>query len=341
LTETSQETVTIDRLDRQIVHALGRNGRVPFRLLAEVLSSSEQTVARRYRRLREAGVMRVIVVPETDRLAQGWFVRMRIKPSAVAAFAELIARRDDVSWVSMTAGGTEVTCVVRPRSREERDTVLLERLPRTSQITALAPSAILHPFVSETSEWDAYGDPLTLDQHRRIAATGWHGPHPGSRPGARIEPADAALLRALRRDGRATYAELAAATGWSPAQATRRLDALLESGAVYLDLETATELLGFHVTALLWVTVGPRHLDAVGRAVAEHEETAFVAAISGTANLCMSVVCRDSDHLYEYVTARLGAIDGIGHVEISPVLRRVKQAGTMMDGVRLPNPTVE
>jgi hypothetical protein len=55
----------------------------------------------------------------------------------------------------------------------------------------------------------------------------------------------------------------------------------------------------------------------------------------------VSLVCRDSDDLYTYVTATLGAIDGIQHVEISPVLRRVKQAGTMMDGIRLPNPTAE
>jgi len=85
----------------------------------------------------------------------------------------------------------------------------------------------------------------------------------------------------------------------------------------------------------------PPHLDAVGREVAEHEETAFVAAISGTANLCVSLVCRDGDDLYGYVTAKLGAIEGIGHVEISPVLRRVKQAGTIMDGIRLPNPAAE
>jgi DNA-binding Lrp family transcriptional regulator len=41
----------IDRLDRQLLHALQIDGRAPFRRLASVLGASEQTVARRYRRL--------------------------------------------------------------------------------------------------------------------------------------------------------------------------------------------------------------------------------------------------------------------------------------------------
>ena len=52
---SASETITLDRLDRQLLHALQFDGRVSFRLLAEVLGSSEQTVARRYRRLRDAG----------------------------------------------------------------------------------------------------------------------------------------------------------------------------------------------------------------------------------------------------------------------------------------------
>jgi DNA-binding Lrp family transcriptional regulator len=333
---------TLDRLDRQIIHALVRDGRAPLSRIAEVLGSSEQTVARRFRRLREAGVVHVLALPETDRFGLGWMVRMQITPAAAGSFAELIARRDDVSWVSLTAGGTEVVCAVRPRTREDRDRMLLDRLPRTAQVIGMAPLAIMRVFGSPTSEWRAFGDPLSDEQLAVLQ------PGPGSRPrraqagvdGQALgsDPSDAKMLAALRRDGRATYADLAEATGLTRSQAGRRFDALLESGRVYVDIEVAHELLGFAVATLLWVTVAPGDLEAVGREIAEHDESAFVAAVSGNANLFLGTRHRDVDELYAYVTEQLGPLRGIQQVEVSPVLRNVKQAGTIMDGPRLPNP---
>ena len=54
------DTLTIDDLDRQLAQCLGVDGRASFSQLAVVLGVSDQTVARRYRRLRSAGVMRVV-----------------------------------------------------------------------------------------------------------------------------------------------------------------------------------------------------------------------------------------------------------------------------------------
>ena len=63
-----QETITVDALDRRLVHALLHDARLPFRRIADVLGSSEQTIARRYRRLREAGVVRVVALRDPERV---------------------------------------------------------------------------------------------------------------------------------------------------------------------------------------------------------------------------------------------------------------------------------
>ena len=52
------ESAVLDHLDRQIVRALQIDPRAPFSRIAEVLGVSEQTVARRYRRLRGDGYLR-------------------------------------------------------------------------------------------------------------------------------------------------------------------------------------------------------------------------------------------------------------------------------------------
>ena len=63
-----------------------------------------------------------------------------------------------------------------------------------------------------------------------------------------------------------------------------------------------------------------------------------MAAVSGPANLHATVPCRDAHHLYEFVVGEIGAIPGVQAVETSPVVRRVKQAGSIMHGPRLPDP---
>ena len=115
----------------------------------------------------------------------------------------------------------------------------------------------------------------------------------------------------------------------------RRLALLVETGVVYLDIDLASAAIGFPVSAYLWLTAAPAALEAVCTALASHDEVPFVAAVSGRANIVASLVCRTLDQLYDYVVTRVAALDGVSAYEISPVVHRVKQAGTLLDGDRL------
>ena len=327
----AQQTLTIDRLDRQLVHALVIDGRASFSRLAEVLGASEQTVARRYRRLRDAGALRVVVLPDPRRFAHYWIVRVHVLPQHAVAFAEAIARRPDVAWVGLIAGATEVTFAARARTTEERDALLLERLPHVRQVLGMTTAAVLHTFAGDPeTEWRALDDPLDAAQVAALASgrrRGGSGPDP--------TPQDEPLLAALARDGRTSYAALAAATGDTEARVARRVETLLEDGAVIVDVEIANVLFGYAATTWLWLTVAPSALDAVGRQVMAHPEVAFVGATSGPANLAAAVTTRDTAALYAYLTERIGAISAVQAVEVAPILRRFKQAGTLLHGGRL------
>jgi DNA-binding Lrp family transcriptional regulator len=328
------ETLTMDRLDRQLVQALAIDGRASFRRLAEVLGASEQTVARRYRRLREAGAVRVLVLPDPRRFDQNWLVRVQVRPPTAVAFAEAVARREDVAWVGITAGGAEVTFAARARTEHERDALLLERLPRSRQVLGVSAAAVLHAFTGgPETEWRGLDDPLDETQVAALAkgrSRGDGGPDPS--------PQDAPLLAALARDGRASYAALAAETGDTEARIARRVEALLAGGALIVDVDVANALLGYSTSAWLWLTVAPGALEEVGRTLVTHPEVPFAAAVSGPANLVASVITRDTAALYAYLTGRIGAIDAVRSIELVPILRRFKQAGTFLEGPRLPAP---
>jgi len=215
----------MDRLDRQILQALQLEGRAPFSRLAAVLGVSEQTIARRYRRLHTQGVVRVLGLIDPARQNQArWFVRAQCRPDAAAHLAEVLAARDDVSWVSLTAGGSEVTCATHTRRPEHREELLLKRLPRTSQILSFTAHLLLHRFAGDGPDWNAYGDALTTEQTHHLRTQAVPGSSGGMVAGTAAEftTEDEPLLDALTRDGRARHRTLATVTGWPESRVARR-----------------------------------------------------------------------------------------------------------------------
>jgi len=69
------ESITVDDLDRQLTQCLGVDGRASFSAIAEILGVSDQTIARRYRRLRSTGALRVVGIkyPKASGYG-GWFL---------------------------------------------------------------------------------------------------------------------------------------------------------------------------------------------------------------------------------------------------------------------------
>ena len=318
------DSVTLDGLDHQLIQALQTDGRAPFSRIAEVLGVSDRTVARRYRRLRETGAARVVA--QTDPWRSGevrWYIRIRCTPDSALAVAGALARRPDTFWVQLMSGGTEVNCVTQVSSAEERDALLLQKLPRTPRVVAVSAHCLLHLFFGGALEYPVLVDALSPAQVDAL--------RPEIRPGDTVplDDGDRRLVRALGEDGRAGFPELAAATGWSESTAKRRLEHLRRAGVLYFDVDLDPLPLGFEAPAILWLSVPPADLAEVGAAVAAHPEVAFVAATTGATNLVASVVCRDVRALYRYLTERLGTLPAIRSIETTPIIRTLKGAGTM------------
>jgi DNA-binding Lrp family transcriptional regulator len=335
---SADESSVLDQLDKQLVRSLQLDPRAPFSRIADALEISEQTVARRYRRLRREGLLRVTGAVDPRALGEtDWMLRVRCRPDGSRSVAEALALREDVSWVSINAAGAEVQLALRSRTREDRDDLLVQRLPRSAPVLDVAASVILHRFIgTSAADWQGLRDTLSTEQVVRLTAT----PAVAVASDIRLEPTDHVLLDLLAADGRTGYSVLARASGLSVGRVARRVAMLQASGVIYFDLDIALAAMGDPTTASLWLRVAPAHLEAVGRAIAEHEEVQFAAAVTGPHNFTAAVTCRDLDELYRYVTTKIAALEGIHDFELSPVLRRVKQAGALTAGDRLAQPVL-
>ena len=331
----------VDEMDRKILQSLQINGRAAFSLIGDVVGASEQTVARRYRRLRAAGIVRVVGVVDPTSVGQlDWMVRITCRPNASVALATALARRDDVAWVSLTGAGNDIVASLRARTQDARDELLLRRLPKTEQVLKLSAGIVMHRFTGRyDQDWRTYADGLGDEAVKALRPGACAVPTDHARAASRspepLVPKDTPLIEALAADGRTPVSALAQTTGWTQGRTKRRLDLLLDSGTLYMDVDLSAPALGFPLLVMLWMSIEPRHLDAFGTAIVAQPETTFAGATTGQWNLSAAIALTGVDDLYRFVN-RIGDLaPGLQQMEVAPVIRRVKQAGSMVDGSRL------
>ncbi|WP_405803034.1 Lrp/AsnC family transcriptional regulator [Streptomyces sp. NBC_01187] len=319
------DSVDLDALDQDLLEALQFDGRAPFSHLARRLGVSERTVARRYQRLRGLG-LRIVGRPNPTRLGLvRWLLRLRCTPDAAGTIADALARRPDTSWVTLASGGTELYCAVNTRTSDERNALLLHKLPRTPHVLSVSAHCMMRTFVGATSTWHA-----TRFRPATPAVDSAVTPADAVDSGTRVGPlsldaTDRTLFAELARDGRATLPELSKATGRSPSSVQRHLERLRGEDALDLSVDFDPQLLGYHMSTQIWLNVAPAHLRTVGETLAGHPAIAFAAAITGTSNLVASGVFRTPADLYDYIDRRIGPLPGIQNLETTPTLREVKR----------------
>lgn len=333
---SAPKTDIVDELDAGIMHGLQVAPRAPFAVLGEVLGVSEQTVARRYRRLRSDGILRVIGLLNPAQIGlTHWGLRLKCQPNAAAEIAQALARRDDIGWVALLSGGSEIAASVRARTAADRDRLLMELLPRTAQVLSIDAFAYLHIFRgSSTRDWRV-GSTL-LDKEQELLLQGGQISVDGHEETLRAD--DEPLLREIFRDGRATFTTLATATGWSESRAARRFQQLVSAGVVYFDVDFSMAAFGLNLQAYLQLIVEPSRLSEVGERLAGHDRVMFAAATTGSTSMAASVACGATEELFRFVSDDIGQMPGVSQVQIAPITRTVKQAGSLLDGDRLATP---
>lgn len=331
---------SLDAVDVQIAHAIQIAPRASFRQIADVLDVAEQTVARRYRRMRREGLIRVTLA--LDPRAFGdvfWLVRVRCRPEASAAIADALARRDDVSWISIHSAGWEIVFNLRGSGSTDSEELLMRLLPKASHVLDVSPSIALHVFIGASpDDWGVWRHTLTDAQVDVLTATNIRVE---SEPpaGVPLSADDQRIAEHLAHDGRTSYSTIARALGTTAGIVTRRVETLLASGVAYFDVDIATAATGM-TPHVLWLRIEPRHLDAAGKALAAHPDVPFATAITGRFNLTVTVLAAGTNGLYTFLTTALAAVDGVLECETVPLDRRIKHASAVAVGDRLAPPPV-
>lgn len=127
----------MDRLDRQILGLLARDGRLSFRELGESVHLSANAVAERFRRLQSAGVIRHIRA-EIDPVALGRTLEAQIEvklaaETAALAFETALRHLPQVVSATLMTGSFDYAVRVACADREDL-MQLTETLRRTAGV---------------------------------------------------------------------------------------------------------------------------------------------------------------------------------------------------------------
>ncbi|RSM99504.1 Lrp/AsnC family transcriptional regulator [Nonomuraea sp. WAC 01424] len=312
----------LDETDLALVDALQISPRASWTKLAQVLGLAPITLARRWQRLQETGAAWVSVAHSNAR-AHGAIIELTCEPGTEMEVATRLARLPYVSTVGVTSGEYHVFAnIVAPTLSATTD-VLLNGLPLRPHVTRMRSHVFGGLFGGMVWRLGV----MNPAQTERIRET--VGPPPQEvRP---FGPLDRALFLALSHDGRRPHTELAEELGTTPHAIRRRLDRLLRNDDIVFRVDVARRLAGWHLLALLWLTVPDTDLRAVGNRLATWPETRMCAAVTTSTNLALIVNLRSFEHLEELLIRAARLSPGVAVAERRLILRQVKIYGRVVD----------
>ncbi|BBX38201.1 AsnC family transcriptional regulator [Mycolicibacterium mageritense DSM 44476 = CIP 104973] len=288
----------MDEVDEAIVGLLESDGRLTHRDVAHRVGLSRSAAAARMQRLIASGqvVVRGVVHPAV--LGRGAVAHVSVMVDGSAApIATALAQRVDVAFLSLTSGVYALIAEVRVGSMRDVDGVITElrAMSGVVGVDTLTYIEVLRDVVGPVGDVDV-----------------------------EVDEVDLALLRALQRDGRASYVDLAQAVGLSPAGARRRVVRLIESQVVRIgavvrhsgqDRQSALGL-GIRLTG-----TG----DDVVTALAGMRSVIFLARTLGRFDLLATVRAFSAAQLVEILDA-VRALPGVGVVDSWVHLDVVKES---------------
>jgi Lrp/AsnC family transcriptional regulator for asnA, asnC and gidA len=145
-------------------------------------------------------------------------------------------------------------------------------------------------------------------------------------PGARASELDRRIIGVPAAGWAPAHTQIAAELGVSEAAVRARTNRLIERGVLQIVGVADPLKLGFNQMAMIGVRCDGAQLVAAADAIAKLPEVIYVVATAGAYDLLVEAVCEDSEALLEFLTQRLGRVEGVRSTETFIYLRIVKQS---------------
>ncbi|MHB9759098.1 Lrp/AsnC family transcriptional regulator [Streptomyces sp. BYX5S] len=326
--EPVPESAAFEEADLALVDALQTDPRAPWSRIGPAVGIDATTAARRWARLERAGLAWVTAYagPTTATVA---YIEVTCVPGELE---ELSARLVRLPWVfsaEHVVGDYDLLLSIAASDLPSLGRRVSDDLGRLPGVRTTRTRLSMRLY-QEGSGWKVRA--LAPAGRARLGGAGPTGtraaPPPAFRPRDEV---DLALLRELGDNGRAGYAELAAAVGVGESTVRRRLARELRDREIVLRCDLAQQLAGWPALATYRATVPHGELDRTGAALARLPQTRLCASVTGSCNLLLSVWLRDLDGMATLEALLDERFPALRVEDRTVTLRTVKRMGRILD----------
>lgn len=141
-----------------------------------------------------------------------------------------------------------------------------------------------------------------------------------------LDDLDFAILSFLQNDGRMSFTVIAEKLNVSIGTIRTRFNKLIDEGTINIIGRVNPDKVGFRSYAHIAVYVRPATLkEKVAQTISSLPEVSFLAMTSGDYDLEVDVMCRDNDHLVQFVN-ELSNINGVNQTKTTIYFKVYKYA---------------
>lgn len=152
-----------------------------------------------------------------------------------------------------------------------------------------------------------------------------------------LDELDRRILALLQQNGRIANLEIARQLGIAEATVRKRMERLLDEGAVRVTAIPDIVRLGYTVQAIVGVQVETLRVQEVAQKLASMPSVRAVCVTAGAFDIIAEAAFVSNDALYAFLTEQVARLEGVLRTETFHVLRALKQ----MSDWQLPEATVE
>lgn len=268
--------------DLALVHALQEAPRASWARLSSSLATDARTIARRYARLREAGLLRVMATAGPRLLKRLLFAHLRVRttPGEATGIAERIAQWPQASNVRLTDGSFDVHALLVGTDHASLLSAAHDHLATLDSVRHAEINTVLQAGdLGRAARLDALS-PRQTAELRSSHTPESHATKPAA-PG--LEDFD--FIRLLLHDGRTETAELAATLDRDPSVVSRRLTRLQKEGFVDIVAIIPDTASSAPVRALMWCSIDPQDIPELLRRAAALPWIGMLTVTTGHANV--------------------------------------------------------
>lgn len=324
-----QNMPMMDDVDFALVNALQLHPRISWEALGAILRTDGSTLARRWRALREGGLVwtACYAVGAREWSTMPPLVSTLIEVDCDAGEREAVitalVEHPHVVSVECTSGSRDLMLTVAHPTIRSTDDYITRQLGRTPGVRATRTHVMRRVF-KDGAAWALTA--LRESQRSAVLRTKGEMPDAPVKPGPLLWE----VLAQLGEDVRRPASAIAEAIGRPPSSVTRAIAQLMHADWARTRIEIAHDRLGWNASTVLWLNLPHLEVDAFAANIATLSDIRFCASVVNRANVAFSLWQRDLGDLDRFEDQLSRLYPSAEVVDRWTIMRTAKRLGHVL-----------